>query len=89
MPDGSVPRIGDSDGGSLLPLAQRSTADPRGRFAVAAALFGRADFAWAADGPAPEVAWLMGPTESARSMRCAPRRQPRHRRGSFRRAATR
>ena len=60
MPDGSVPCIGDSDGGSLLPLAQRSNADPRGRFAVAAALFGRADFAWAAEGASPEVAWLMG-----------------------------
>jgi hypothetical protein len=60
MPDGTVLCIGDSDGGSLLPLAQRSTADPRGRFAVAAALFGRADFAWAAEGAAPEVAWLMG-----------------------------
>ena len=60
MPDGAVPCIGDSDGGSLLPLAQRSTADARGRFAVAAALFGRADFAWAAQGAAPEVAWLMG-----------------------------
>jgi hypothetical protein len=60
MPDGTVPCIGESDGGSLVPLAPRSTADPRGRFAVAAALFGRADFAWAAEGPAPEVAWLMG-----------------------------
>jgi len=60
MPDGTVPSIGDSDGGSLLPLTHRSTADPRGRFAVAAALFGRPDFAWAADGSAPDVAWLLG-----------------------------
>ena len=59
-PDGSIPSIGDSDGGSLLPLAPRGASDARGRFAVAAALFGRADFAWAAGGAAPEVAWLMG-----------------------------
>ena len=60
MPDGTVPSIGDSDGGCLLPLAARSATDGRGRFAVAAALFRRADFAWAAGGPAPELAWLMG-----------------------------
>ena len=59
--DGTIPAIGDDDGGSLLPLTDRSTADGRGRFAVAAALFRRRDFVWADDGPAPEVAWLMGP----------------------------
>jgi hypothetical protein len=59
-PDGTVPSIGDSDGGSLVPMAHRSTADPRGRFAIAAAMFGRSDFAWAARGSAPDVAWLMG-----------------------------
>jgi hypothetical protein len=59
-PDGSVPALGDSDGGSLLPLAARPASDARGRFAVAAVLFQRADFAWAADGPAPELAWLKG-----------------------------
>ncbi len=59
-PDGTVPSIGDSDGGCLLPLTPRSNADPRGRFAIAAALFGRSDFAWAAGGQAPEVAWLLG-----------------------------
>jgi hypothetical protein len=60
QPDGSIPPIGDSDGGVLLPLAQRQRGDSRGAFAVAAALFNRPDFAWAADGPAPEVFWLMG-----------------------------
>jgi uncharacterized heparinase superfamily protein len=59
-PDGTIPAIGDSDGGSLLPLAPRAASDARGRLAVAAALFGRADFAWAAGCAAPEVAWLMG-----------------------------
>ena len=59
-PDGSIPAIGDADNGSLLPLAARPTFDSRGRFAVAAAVFNRSDFAWAAGGLAPEVAWLMG-----------------------------
>jgi hypothetical protein len=59
-PDGSIPAIGDSDGGALLPLAPRDGSDARGRFAVAAAVFGRSDFAWAAEGAAPEVAWLLG-----------------------------
>ena len=62
MPDGTVPSIGDSDGGCLLPLASRCATDARGRFALGAVLFHRADFAWAAGGPAPEVAWLMGTT---------------------------
>ena len=61
QPDGSMPLIGDNDGGQLLPLVERAPNDPRGVLALAAALFQRSDFAWAADGPAPEVAWLMGP----------------------------
>ena len=60
-PDGSMPAIGDADGGSLLPLSPREPGDLRGLFAVAAAVFGRPDYAWAAAGPAPEVLWLGGP----------------------------
>jgi uncharacterized heparinase superfamily protein len=59
--DGTIPAIGDDDGGSLLPLTDRPAADGRGRFAVAAALFRRRDLLWAGEGLAPEVAWLMGP----------------------------
>ena len=59
--DGTVPAIGDDDGGSLLPLADRQTADARGLFAAAAALFRRRDFVWAAAGLAPEALWLIGP----------------------------
>ena len=59
-PDGSMPQIGDADGGYLLPLAARDPDDLRGVFAVAAAFFGRTDYAWAADGAAPETAWLLG-----------------------------
>jgi hypothetical protein len=60
QPDGSIPQIGDSDGNRLLPLATRGTADARDSFAIAAVLFGRRDFAWAAEGFAPELAWLLG-----------------------------
>ncbi len=59
-PDDSMPAIGDADGGWLMPLVARSPHDCSGVFAVAAAMFDRADFAAAAGGPAPEVLWLMG-----------------------------
>ncbi len=59
-PDGSMPSIGDADGGWLLPLASRAPDDLRGIFSTAAALFGRADCAWAAGGTAPETLWLLG-----------------------------
>ena len=60
-PDGTVPSIGDADGGQLLPLALRTPSDCNGVFATAAALFDRADFARAAGEPAPELVWLLGP----------------------------
>lgn len=61
QPDGTVPAIGDDDGGSLMPLAARSPTDARALFAVAAILYQRREFAWAADGLAPDVVWLLGP----------------------------
>jgi hypothetical protein len=65
-PDGWIPEIGDADGGRLLPLVDRAQCDPRGIFAVAAAMLRVGDFAWASDGLTPEVAWLMG-SESVRA----------------------
>jgi hypothetical protein len=59
-PDGSMPAIGDADGGWLMPLVQRAPSDCRGVFALAAAVFGQGEFASAAEGPAPETVWLMG-----------------------------
>jgi len=59
-PDGGMPAIGDADGGWMLPFARRAPDDLRGVFALAAALFERADYAWAAGGPAPELLWLLG-----------------------------
>src|SRR5262249_27364421 len=56
-PDGSLPAIGDADGGQLLPLAPRRADDASATFAVAAVLWSRADFAWAA----PAAVGLLGP----------------------------
>jgi hypothetical protein len=59
-PDGSIPEIGDADGGFVFPLTSRPPEDASGLFSVAAALFGRPDFAWAG-GSTAEVLWLLGP----------------------------
>jgi hypothetical protein len=59
-PDGSLPQIGDGDGGVLLPLSRRAPGDYRGVFSTAAVFFGRSDYAWAAGGATPEVIWLLG-----------------------------
>ena len=70
QPDGSIPAIGDVDGGTLLPLSRRRPEDAGGTFATAAAMFHRSDFAWAANGMAPEILWLMGSMAFAPSTRC-------------------
>jgi uncharacterized heparinase superfamily protein len=67
QPDASIPNIGDDDGGTLLPLARRAPGDARGLFAVAAAMFARGAFRWAAEAPAPEVYWLLG-TDGVRKL---------------------
>lgn len=73
-PDGSMPQIGDADGGWLLPLATRAPDDFRGVFSTAAAFFGRSDYAWAAGGLAPETLWLLGAEglEAFEALRPAP-----------------
>lgn len=64
-PDGTMPDIGDADGGRLLPLSPIEPEDVRGVFATAAAVLGRGDFAWAAGGPEPDAVWLLGPAALA------------------------
>jgi hypothetical protein len=59
-PDGTMPLIGDTDDGWLLPLARRQPDDFRGLFATAAAVFHRSDYARAAGHIMPEVVWLLG-----------------------------
>jgi hypothetical protein len=60
-PDGSLPAIGDADGGRLLPLEPRPPGDACGVFSTAAAVFKRGDYAWAAGGVILDVLWLLGP----------------------------
>lgn len=59
-PDGSMPRIGDADGGWLMPFWRRSPDDYRALFSTAALLYRNAGFAWAAGELAPESLWLLG-----------------------------
>jgi hypothetical protein len=58
-PDGTIPEIGDADGGGLLPIVPGSQENARGLFSLAASRFGRPDYAWAG-GATPEVLWLLG-----------------------------
>jgi hypothetical protein len=58
-PDGTMPEIGDADGGGLLPIAPGSPENARGLFSLAAARFGRSDYAWAGDAT-PDVFFLLG-----------------------------
>ena len=59
-PDGSLPQIGDADGGWLMPFVRRLPDDFDGIFATAAAVFKRPDYAWAAHRFTPEALWLLG-----------------------------
>ena len=59
-PDGSLPQIGDTDGGWVLPLEARAPGDASGVFSAAAALLRRGDYAWAGGGVMPEALWLLG-----------------------------
>jgi hypothetical protein len=59
-PDGSLPQIGDADGGWLLPLEPRQPEDASGVFSAAAAVLRRGDYGWASGRLMPEVLWLLG-----------------------------
>jgi hypothetical protein len=72
-PDGSMPRIGDADGGWLLPLHRRAPDDARGVFSTAAVVFRRDDYAWAAGELAPETLWLLGSAAADVFQRLRPR----------------
>lgn len=65
-PDRTMPSIGDDDGGAWTRLAYRERGDVAGVFSTAAALFGRSDYAWMADGLQPETWWLLGEAGCAR-----------------------
>src|SRR2546426_6138321 len=53
-PDGSLPQIGDADGGHLLPLARRAPGRAPRPFPTAAPVLDRPDLAWLSDGAPPQ-----------------------------------
>ena len=55
--DGSMPSIGDADGGWLMPLTRRKGDDCEATLAVASVVFNRPDLATS---DAPEALWLSG-----------------------------
>lgn len=60
QPDGSMPHIGDADGGMLLPLSDARPDDFRSTFSTAAVVFGDPVHAWAAGRIASDTMWLLG-----------------------------
>src|SRR5262249_4535946 len=60
-PDGSVPLIGDDDGGRVLALRRQSYSSYRDGLSCGSVLFGRGDFKYGASEFAEETMWLLGP----------------------------
>ena len=75
-PDGTVPQIGDTDGGWLCPLLRRETGDYRGLFATAAVFLGDAQLAWAAGTLTHEAFCLLGNDAAERWARLNPEPPP-------------
>src|SRR6266545_4342648 len=60
-PDGTTPLFGDDDGGRLIRLEREPAHDFRSTLATGAALFGRPDYKYVADGATgQEILWLLG-----------------------------
>lgn len=69
-PDGSLPLLGDDDGGRTLFLDPRPADDVRATLEAAAALTGDRSLAPGRGAPSEEVAWLLGP-EALRGLAAA------------------
>lgn len=65
QPDGSMPSIGDDDGGLVLPLSGTRPNDFRATFSTAAVVFQEPAYAWAAGELAADTLWFFG-TAAAR-----------------------
>jgi hypothetical protein len=59
-PDGTIPLLGDDDGGRSLALAARKYASYRDGLCTAAIVFARPDFKFQAAGFSEETVWLLG-----------------------------
>ena len=73
-PDGSVPLVGDDDGGRLVRLDGLPTRDARPTLNTGAVLFGRGDMRGAGGDAVEECIWLLGATaaETLAALRPAP-----------------
>lgn len=81
-PDGTVPQIGDTDGGWLCPLVRRDVGDYRGLFSTAALLLRDPQLAWAAGSPTHESFCLLGAGTAADWQSLSPEAPPLRRVGS-------
>lgn len=77
-PDGTIPIIGDDDGGRIVQLEHRAPADVRAALGVAAVVLDRPALASVADGATEEVLWLLGPEGAALADRHAAEGAPVH-----------
>src|SRR5205823_6231610 len=59
-PDGTMPLLGDDDGGRVLKLSREHYGSFRDGLSTAAVLFGRSDFKYQAGAFREESLWLMG-----------------------------
>jgi hypothetical protein len=82
-PDGSMPLIGDDDGGRLLCLEGAAAGNLRDPLTTGAVLFARGDFAALATPPCGTAVWLLGP-EAATRFAAVPPRPPASRAFLFR-----
>jgi hypothetical protein len=60
-PDGTVPNLGDDDGGRSLQLDARAPNDVRSLFAIAASMLGNRSLRLAAKDDVSALTWLLGP----------------------------
>ncbi|MDB4916311.1 MAG: putative Heparinase family protein [Gemmatimonadetes bacterium] len=60
-PDGSIPVIGDDDGGRLVLLESRNLMDVRAALGTASVTLARDEYAAVAGGATEELLWLLGP----------------------------
>ncbi|MEE4175231.1 MAG: alginate lyase family protein [Xanthomonadales bacterium] len=77
-PDGTIPQIGDTDGGWLCPLVRRDVGDYRGVFSIAAVHLEDPHYAWAAGSVTQEARCLFGREAEVRWQRLAPQSPPEH-----------
>ncbi|MEP6780785.1 MAG: alginate lyase family protein [Gemmatimonadaceae bacterium] len=63
--DGTIPLIGDDDGGRLVQLDDRLPHDVRALLAIGAVVLKRSDLAWAGRGDDAALCWMMGASAPA------------------------